>query len=251
MTIHTVYATWAISFTKLSSSATQLLELLCFMLYEAIPSRIFEDAWKVYKETREGAIPPNLAIVLSSFQAVGSTWDILRFRILVKEILSFSLIEFNTCNHTFSLHPLVQQWAQCQCRNSREIICSTQTLLSLATPRGGSKDDLVITLSLPPHLRAPAQTGLYMHFTLLHYLSLTYDRGGMFQESATVYKQEQLKIQENSGVNNLACTYSDLAGSGCRTQILGDEHPDTIASMNNLACTYSDLCQDRDALALH
>ncbi|KAH8806695.1 hypothetical protein DL96DRAFT_1764505, partial [Flagelloscypha sp. PMI_526] len=93
---HTVYTTWTISFNKLSSPAVQLLEYLCFMHHEGIPSRIFEDAWKVRKQQDKDAIPASLAAFLSSFRAVDSTWDILRFRTLVKEILSFSLVEFNT-----------------------------------------------------------------------------------------------------------------------------------------------------------
>ncbi|KAH8823523.1 acyl transferase/acyl hydrolase/lysophospholipase, partial [Flagelloscypha sp. PMI_526] len=267
---HTVYTTWTISFNKLSSPAVHLLELLCFMHHEAIPSRIFEDAWKNYKEIDEDAIPTGLVTFLSSFQTTDSTWDILRFRMLVKEILSFSLIEFNTGNHTFSLHPLVQQWAQSQCRHSQEVICSTQTLLSLATPRGDSKEDFVMTLSLLPHLRASAQTGLDVHFTLLRFFGRMYDRGGMFQECAAVHKQEKSLMQNEFGfehpytlisMNNLAGAYSNLGRHmdalklqeqvlDLRLQFFGWKHPDTLINMNNVARTYSDLGQDIDALKL-
>jgi len=52
-------------------------------------------------------------------------------------------------------------------------------------------------------------------------------------------------------MNNLANTYRDQGGTGeaaalqeevlqKRRRILGEEHPDTLASMNNLANTYSD-----------
>ncbi|KAH8806698.1 hypothetical protein DL96DRAFT_1822283 [Flagelloscypha sp. PMI_526] len=244
---HTVYTTWTISFNKLSSPAVQLLEYLCFMHHEGIPSRIFEDAWKVRKKQHKDAIPRSLAAFLSSFEAVDSTWDILRFRTLVKEILSFSLMEFNTRNHTFSLHPLVQQWAQSQCRHGREMIRSIQTLLSLATPRGESNGDIVMTLSLLPHLRASTQTDL------------------------DVYEQETSKMQKELGLehpntltsmNDLASTYSDLGQHkdalklkeqvlALRTQILGAEHPDTLITMNDLANTYSDLGQHKDALKLN
>ncbi|KAH8834422.1 hypothetical protein DL96DRAFT_1757093 [Flagelloscypha sp. PMI_526] len=267
---HTVYTTWTISFNKLSSPAVQFLELLCFMHHENIPSRIFEDAWKVYGEVDDDAVPIDLVTFLSSFQAVDSTWDILRFRMLIKEILSFSLIEFNTGNHTFSVHPLVQQWARSQCRFSQETIHSTQTLLSLAAPTGNSQDDFLMTLSLLPHLRASAQTGLDVHFTLLHCLGITYYRGGMFREAAAVYEQVKSKMQEEFGpehpdtltsMSNLACAYSDLGQYkdalkleeqvlALRTRVLGVEHPVTLISMSNLASTYSDLGQHKDALKL-
>ncbi|KAH8834424.1 hypothetical protein DL96DRAFT_1810696 [Flagelloscypha sp. PMI_526] len=294
---HTVYTTWTISFNKLSSPAVRLVELLCFMHHEGIPSRIFEDAWKAYTEEDndgdkgykedendesdegdennesnedEDIIPTSLVTFLSSFQAVGSTWDILRFRMLIKEILSFSLIEFNINNHTFSLHPLVQQWAQSQCHHSQETIRSTQTLLSLATPEGQKKEDMVLTLSLLPHLRASAQTGLDLHFTLLHYLGVIYDRGGMFQECAAVYEQETSMMQKEFGLehpdtltsmSNLASAYSDLGRHkdalelmnqvlALSNQILGEEHPDTLTSLDNLASIYSDLGQYQEALKL-
>ncbi|KAH8793687.1 acyl transferase/acyl hydrolase/lysophospholipase, partial [Flagelloscypha sp. PMI_526] len=109
---HTVYTTWLISFEKLSSAAALLFELLCFMHHEAIPSRIFEDAWKSLEDAEDDAVPTTLLSFLSCLEATDSAWDTFRFRMLIKEILSFSLIEFNIVNHTFSFHPLVQQWAQ-------------------------------------------------------------------------------------------------------------------------------------------
>ncbi|KAH8834432.1 hypothetical protein DL96DRAFT_1810703 [Flagelloscypha sp. PMI_526] len=267
---HTVYTTWSISFNKLSSSAVQLLELLCFMHHENIPSRIFEEAWKVYKDIDQVAIPSWLSIFLASFHAVDSTWDILRFRMLVKEIVSFSLIEFNSNNHTFSLHPLVQLWAQSQCHHSEEIIRSTQTLLSLASPGGGSKEDIGLTFSLLPHLRASTQTGLDVHFTLLYYVGMTYGRSGLFRECEVVYKREQSMLQKEFGLEHpdtlrsmsyLAGTYSDLGQHkdalklqeqelALSRRIRGEEHLDTLTSMNNLAGTYSNLGQHKDALEL-
>ncbi|KAH8834421.1 hypothetical protein DL96DRAFT_1551201 [Flagelloscypha sp. PMI_526] len=268
---HTVYTTWTISFNKLSSPAVRLLELLCFMHHEGIPSRIFEDAWAVYKTAYKDAIPSCLATFLSSFHAVDSTWDILRFRTLIKEIRSFSLMEFNTSSRTVSLHPLVQQWAQSQCLRPKEIICSTQTLLSIATPRGGSNDEFTRTLSLVPHIRASTQTGLDVHFTLLHHFGLAFDRGGMFQESAAVYEQEKVKMQEAFGVehpvtlrvmNHLASAYSELGRHRdalelhkqvleIKSRTLGDEHPESLTGMINLAYAYSDLGLYRDALKLN
>ncbi|KAH8834398.1 hypothetical protein DL96DRAFT_1756989 [Flagelloscypha sp. PMI_526] len=248
---HTVYTTWTISFNKLSSSAVQLLELLCFMHHESIPSRIFEDAWKTGRQVNEDAVPASLVTFLSSFEAIDSTWDILQFRMLIKEILSFSLIEFNASSHTFSLHPLVQQWAQSRYRHSQEVLRSTQTLLSLAVPRGETKEDYVMTLLLLPHVRASMQTGIDVHFTLLYPLGLTYDRAAFGLEHPVTL----------SSMNNLAITYGKLGQNreglelqeqvlALRTQIHGEEHPDTLTSMGNLAVAYSKLGQHKHALKI-
>ncbi|KAH8834414.1 hypothetical protein DL96DRAFT_1757058 [Flagelloscypha sp. PMI_526] len=267
---HTVYTTWTISFNKLSSPAARLLELLCFMHHEGIPSCIFEDAWKICKKKDGAVIPTSLLTFLFNFETVDSTWDLLRFRMLVKEILSFSLVEFNTNIRTFSLNQLVQQWAQSQCRHPREVIRSTQTLLSLAAPSGESKDDFVMTLSLLPHLQASAHTGIDVHFTLLPCLGLIYEQGGMFQECGAVYEQMRSNSQKELGLkhintlrsmDNVARTYGHLGQHrdalklrekilALSSQIQGEKHPDTLGSMNNLAVAYSDLGQHRSALEM-
>ncbi|KAH8829912.1 hypothetical protein DL96DRAFT_1782923 [Flagelloscypha sp. PMI_526] len=268
---HTVYTTWTLSFSKLSSTAALLLELLCFMHHDAIPSRIFEDAWKVFERQFEDAVPAILFTFLSSFKTPDSAWNILRFRMLIKEILSFSLIEFNANNQTLSLHPLVQHWAQTRCHHPQEIIHSAQTLLTLATLIPESKDDYAMVMSLLPHLRASAQNGLTVHFTLLHCAGHAYHVGGMFREGAKAFEQEQSEMQRVFGpehpdtvtsMGNLASAYSKLGQHrdalkineqvlALRTRTLGEKHPITLLSMNNLASTYSDLGQHRDALTMN
>ncbi|KAH8834134.1 hypothetical protein DL96DRAFT_1676352 [Flagelloscypha sp. PMI_526] len=267
---HTVYTTWVMSFSRLSSTAAFFLELLCFIHHDSIPSRIFEDAWKVYVSEVEGAVPPRLVEFLSTFSAADSTWNVLNFRLLIKEILSFSLIEFNPVNHTFSLHPLVQQWAQSQCHHPQEMTCSTQTLLSLASPEPNSKENYAIAMSLLPHLRSSAQTGLKLHFTLLHGAGLIYRLGGMFRECSEVHEQEVLETQKKFGLthpntlgsmSNLAAAYSALGQHreglklhdkvlALRIQTLGEKHPSILISMNNVASAYSALGQHKDALIL-
>ncbi|KAH8836100.1 hypothetical protein DL96DRAFT_1703034 [Flagelloscypha sp. PMI_526] len=267
---HTVYTTWVISFEKLSSTAALLFELLCFMHHEAIPSRIFEEAWFYLEDVEDDAIPRTLATFLSSFEAADSTWDSLRFLMLIKEILSFSLVDFDAINHTFSLHPLVQQWAQTHFGHSRESIRSTQTLICLAIPRGASQDDYSLKMLLLPHLRESTQTGLAVHYTLLNRASLVYSHGGMFRECFEVHQNLLVEQARRLGsenpvtlicIANLARSFADLGQHrdalaleeqvlALSTQIIGEEHPDTLMSMANLSVTYSHLGQHRDALAL-
>ncbi|KAH8836133.1 hypothetical protein DL96DRAFT_1520856 [Flagelloscypha sp. PMI_526] len=267
---HTVYTTWLISFEKLSSAAARLFELLCFLHHEAIPSHLFEDAWKKLDQEEEGAIPMTLVTFLSGFEAADSTWDTLRFRMLVKEILSFSLVEFDTANHTISLHPLVQLWAQSYFRHSQEIMLATQTLICLAVSTGKSQRDYSRRMSLLPHIRESAKSGLVVHYTLLSRASRVYSHGGMFRECAEVrqsllsHKKQRLGCENLSTLTtmaNLACTYANLGQYKdtltleeqvliIRMRILGEEHPSTLTGMANLACTYSNLGRYQDALKL-
>ncbi|KAH8832462.1 hypothetical protein DL96DRAFT_1704525 [Flagelloscypha sp. PMI_526] len=267
---HTVYTTWTISFNRLSSDAAFLLELLCFMHHNSIPSRLFEDAWKAYENATENAVPTTLMTFLSSFKAMDSAWDILQFRKLIREILSFSLMEFDASNHIFSLHPLVQQWAQSQSRNPQETIRLTQTLLCLATPSGESQQDYITRLSLLPHVRESTRTGLCVHSTFMSLAGLVYHTGGLFRESCQLFERLVSELQDcigpehpNTlrGMNNLGVIYSKLGRYQdaldlyervlpLETRILGKEHPNTLSTMNDLAVNYVCLGQHQDALKL-
>ncbi|KAH8795890.1 hypothetical protein DL96DRAFT_1722748 [Flagelloscypha sp. PMI_526] len=258
---HTIYTAWTISFNRLTSDAAFLLELLCFMHYDAIPSQIFEDAWKPLYSQVQGAVPTTLTAFLSSLTAVDSTWNILRFRMLIREIISFSLIDYDTDNCTFSLHPLVQQWAKGQSRHSQETIRSTQTLLCLATPIGNHQRDYAMRISILPHMRDSAETGIHVHYSLLDRAGFVYYHGGLLEESSEAYEIAMSESQERLGsehpytlnsMSNLAASYSKL-GQGqkalqlmehvlaLRTRILGEEHPETLATMGNLATIYLEL----------
>ncbi|KAH8796175.1 hypothetical protein DL96DRAFT_1689350 [Flagelloscypha sp. PMI_526] len=257
---HTVYTTWTMSFKQLSSPAVFILELLCFLHHDAIPSRVFEDACSVLEEQAEAAVPATLFTFLSGFKTADSTWDILRFRMLVKEILSFSLIEFNASNHTFSVHPLVQQWGRIRCHHWQEVVRSAQTLLSLAVPRGDSKEDIMMKLSLLPHLRTSAQNGFDVHFTLLRDVGLGQYSDALKLEQQVLTLGKQILGEEHPDIlttmSRLASTYSSLGQYKDALTFqeqetdLGQEHSSTLISMRNLGMTYSRLGQHRDAMNL-
>ncbi|KAH8822492.1 hypothetical protein DL96DRAFT_1684203 [Flagelloscypha sp. PMI_526] len=227
---YTVYTTWTISFNKLSPAAAQLFELLSHMHHESIPCRLFEEAWRTFEKEVDNAIPPIVVSFLSGFTTVDSTWDVLRFRKLIREILSFSLFEFNTISCSVSLHPLVQQWAQHHSQHRRHIIPAAQTLVSLATPRGDSSEDYALRISLLPHLRESTKSGVQLHYSLL-------PRAGNLAH---------WHLGENHNALKLTQEVLEL-----KKQVLGNEHPDTLMIMSNLAVVQSNLGQHRDSLKLN
>ncbi|KAH8834502.1 hypothetical protein DL96DRAFT_1810756 [Flagelloscypha sp. PMI_526] len=267
---YSVYTTWTISFNQLSSNAALLLELLSCMHHDAIPSWIFQEAWKVYAKQHKDAVPPVLTTLLSSFTAADLTWDILRFRTLVGELLSFSLLELDEVQHTFSLHPLVQEWARSYSQRYRDNAHATQTLLSLAIPIGDSVSDNRQMKSLVPHLRESIVPGITQHYTLLSWMQKVFRQGGLLRQCHDVCQKDLTESQQRLGaihpytlssMNNLAWTYSDLGQYRdalelkeqvvkLQKRMLGEDHPHTLTCMNNLANTYSDLGQHRDALEL-
>ncbi|KAH8831072.1 hypothetical protein DL96DRAFT_807472 [Flagelloscypha sp. PMI_526] len=268
---YSVYTTWTISFTKLSSNAALLLELLSFMHHDAIPSQLFQDAWEVYAYQHEDAVPPVLIKFLSGFTAVDLTWNILRFRILIGELLSFSLLEYDRLQHTFSLHPLVQQWARDSSQHYHDNARITQTLLALAAPIGDSILDNTKRKALLPHLHESVAVGITQHHTLLSHMGDVFRRGGLLHQSFKVFLQELRETQRIFGpghpdtlgsMSNLSSAFSYLGQHHkalelskqvltLRKQFLGEQHQDTLGSMNNLAAIYSSLGQYRKALELN
>ncbi|KAH8827392.1 hypothetical protein DL96DRAFT_1556469 [Flagelloscypha sp. PMI_526] len=264
-----ISATWTISFSKLSPDAALFLELVSFMHHEAIPACLFEDAWKIFTEVDGEAVPPIIVRFLSSFTTVDSAWNILRFRKLVEEILSFSLLEFNTAQNTFSLHPHVQQWARSHVQDPQAILCASQTLLSLAIPTMDTIKAYAARRAIIPHIQ-DSLSGCKIHYTLLSKLGTLLRDGGLLQESSYVFRRELSGMQAAIGndhpdtltsMENLALTCSDRSryqdarelseqALKLRKQILGNEHPDTLTSMNNLAVTYSYLGRYQDAREL-
>ncbi|KAH8833019.1 P-loop containing nucleoside triphosphate hydrolase protein [Flagelloscypha sp. PMI_526] len=270
---NSVHTTWTISFNKLSEEAKILFQLLCFMHHEDIISEIFELAWQRIKQSDEditSTIPHVALNFLLNFRALDFTWDTPQFQNLTQELMSFSLVGFNNVNHTYSLHPLIQQWAQHLFSDHYDIIQATQTLLSLAAPAGESEEHYSLRKALLPHLRESFRHGIFLHYTFLHSAGQIYREGGLFSESSEIYEKELREKRQILGsehphtlmsMNNLSSTYSYLGRHQdalqlveqvveLNHQILGSEHPDTMMSMNNLAMTYSDLGKHRNALPL-
>ncbi|KAH8813732.1 hypothetical protein DL96DRAFT_1716039 [Flagelloscypha sp. PMI_526] len=207
---------------------------------------------------------------LSTFTTVDSTWDILRFRELIREILSFSLLEFNVTNYSISLHPLVRQWAQHHTQRHAEVVCGAQTLLSLAIPTGTTSQDYATRVAFLPHLRESMKAGVKVHYTFLRRVGRAYRHGGMFLESSEFFQRGLSEAQQSGAshlrlltfMSELARAYRDLGQTWeakllneeeveLRKQAQGNEHPSTLTSMSNLALVYSSIGQYQDALQLN
>ncbi|KAH8829777.1 hypothetical protein DL96DRAFT_1525139 [Flagelloscypha sp. PMI_526] len=267
---HTVYTTWTISFDKLSPNAAFLLELLSYMHHDSIPCCLFEQAWEALENEEEGAVPQALIAFLSSFTTNALEWDVLQFRRLIREISSFSLLEFDIANSSISLHPLVQQWAQHHCQHNQMILNTSQTLISLATPLERSSQAYAMMNSLLPHLRESTKTGVTLHFTLLSRIGSIYRHGGMFRESLDIRQKAFSETQQQLGsehpstldcMSQLAGIYLDMRQPQnalelnrevleLAKRVFGDEHPRTLLTMSNLGTTYSVLGQDQEALMI-
>ncbi|KAH8824307.1 hypothetical protein DL96DRAFT_1818071 [Flagelloscypha sp. PMI_526] len=267
---YSVYTTWAISFVRLSSHASFLFQLLCFMHHDGIPSNLFEDGYGALNEKVQEVVPSKLVEFLSHFSAADSKWNAFQFYQLIGEILSFSLIEFDPLNRTISIHPLVQQWAQESFHADNNIVLSTQALLSLAVPLGNEAENRARAGSMVVHFREALKRDVQLHHTLLHPIVESYIHSGAYREALPIARKDMDVKMRNLGsehpdtvlcMNHLVtvlwlCQESiDSPKLGKQAlditkRIFGCEDPATLSSMSTLASIYSNLGQHREALEL-
>ncbi|KAH8833191.1 hypothetical protein DL96DRAFT_713047 [Flagelloscypha sp. PMI_526] len=271
---YTVYTTWSISFNCLSETAKTFLQIICFMHHEGIPLFIFNRACdrllELDADDRESSVPQSLTDFLLTFITEESTWDEFRFLLLIEEVRSFSLVEFDSLNQLISFHPLVQQWTRYYSRATDGVIHATQTILALATPTGQSILDYSLRKSLLLHFRDSLESRSQLHHSYLGFAGKTFMDNGLYAEASSVFDHDldakrcifgSKHRNTLASMYNLANSYSNLARHAealklreevlelCR-HILGSEHPDTLTSMHGLAVTYSALARHAEALKL-
>ncbi|KAH8823103.1 P-loop containing nucleoside triphosphate hydrolase protein [Flagelloscypha sp. PMI_526] len=195
-----VFTTWTISFNKLSSTAAFLLRLLSYMHHDGIPSRLFEDAWKSLGSLNDGEVPSTLVTFLLGFTAEDLTWNAPHFHQLIRELLSFSLIELDERNDMISLHPLIQKRVlDISHVYSPDLFVSTQALLCLATTIGEITSDYSIRRSLLPHIRRSMSAGPQVHNALLSSISLLYRDFGLDEERLAIHEKLTSEMREALG----------------------------------------------------
>ncbi|KAJ7487086.1 hypothetical protein FB451DRAFT_776392 [Mycena latifolia] len=150
-----VYATWHISFEKVSTLAKELLKLCSFIHHDGITEAIFEQA-ALYGFTSVGPTEMEMQEplkFLAGFATPTSKWDSLKFIALTTELGAYSLIdlEAGTRVMTFSLHPLVHEWCRTTVKSDSSTELCMHQLVGMAI--SGSDDPLFNHLIFP-HLDA-------------------------------------------------------------------------------------------------
>ena len=134
----TVYTTWTISFKRLSAQSARFLQLCAYLHHDGITEAIFRNAasnaatygpspvvdrpkcpkpkFGVLSKKKGSATRfldasqkpgPMANDFLGGFQTSDSSWDSQKFRTMITKIRSYSLVEYDKGNHTYSIHPLV------------------------------------------------------------------------------------------------------------------------------------------------
>ncbi|KAJ7105265.1 P-loop containing nucleoside triphosphate hydrolase protein, partial [Mycena epipterygia] len=263
-----VYATWQMSFEKLSNQAVQLLQLCSFIHHDGIPEEIFEQA-SLYELITDGPTQEDLcqpSEFLASFLN-NSTWDSMKFMAIADELGRYSLIQFESTSRggMFSIHPLVHEWCHTTVKSEDASEVCMHKLMGMSI----SSADFMFKHRTFPHLHAL----LFGHpNTLLAMANLAtiYSALGHYKRAEEFEMVVVNKRCETFGKNhpdtlramaNLACTYSKLGQFSQaaeltlivlnkRREIFQKDHPDILRAMVNLAATFSHLGRFSEAKEL-
>ncbi|KAG8739405.1 hypothetical protein FRC10_005644 [Ceratobasidium sp. 414] len=212
-----IYATWMLSYEKLTHNAVQLLHFLAFMHHTGITEDIFRVAHAQLR-SQHHVSDDWLTLFLSRFEgpdksSITLTWDSLTFRDALNEPRSYSLVDYNRQTGIYSIHPLVHKWIQKLAPGT--IVNSVAMLLALCVNEQRQLTDYAFRRTLLPHIDALPE-GRRADPTVAAQFSVVYREAGRWSEAEGL---EKIVLND-------------------RKQRLGDEHPETLASMHYLGSVY-------------
>jgi tetratricopeptide (TPR) repeat protein len=215
----TVYTTWTASFEKLSTRAATFLNICAFFHHEGISRSIFQRATTNIEtyclQASDGfELTKDL---LSSFRSENGHWDFHKFLMVVTEISSYSLIDYDERNETYFIHPLVHAWTRSMLSCSTTVHECSQIILGLSIDASGGSNNIAFGRTLLPHIDASLRCGTSIDPGVAESLCIPYYECGRWKED------EKLM---------------DLVMEIWK-KVLSEDHPDMLRCMNNLASMYT------------
>ncbi|KAJ7447392.1 acyl transferase/acyl hydrolase/lysophospholipase [Mycena latifolia] len=266
-----VYATWRISFDKVSIQAQELLQLCSFIHHDGITEAIFENA-ALYQFTTEGPTEVDMQEPLKFLAGLAtpmSKWDSLKFLSVTTELGHYSLIDFQAGGRalTFSIHPLVHEWCRTTVNSDSSTELCMHKLLGMAI---SARRDVLFNHQIFPHLdvllfkatEGPGRQPNLLDVSFSSSYLWVYEQEGKWDDGVAL-GNSMLPIA-SVGVNTvriegaLARIYT-FKGEFHRARVLGEsvlEHwrtlwgeddPETLSARANLAVTYSNLGEYKKA----
>ena len=268
-----VYTTWKLSYGQLGSSARTLLQVCSMLHHEGIIEDIFEKASLSQGQLNDSNLQIQVTELLMHLGKQDSTWNSLVFQQVIGEIRSYSLLEFDCQNQSYSMHPLVQHWSISELGKDRyNMQKCILSIIGLSISWQFSSEDYKYRKRLLQHITyargvvQPEEMGL----SVAKNTALVYTEQGKWKEAEALQvvvmeKRKHLLGEEHpdtlTSMANLASTYWNqgklkeaealqVVVIEKMKHLLGEEHPDTLSSMGNLASTYGNQGKWKDAEAL-
>ncbi|QRW10048.1 kinesin light chain [Ceratobasidium sp. AG-Ba] len=276
----TVYTTWHMSYQQLSVKSRRLLCLISFMHYTNIVEEIFQRSairLQSYKPeipatASESEVRAYVTECLKPYLDSADNWDSHAFRHAMAEILSYSLINFDRTNNTYTVHVLVHDWAGTVVEHPVEVAREhTALLLAASIDYKDTMDSLTYKRLVEVHVtgmldksRPPTPNNAAMFSEVCHRAGRR-EKELELDQIVMAGRKERLGEEHDatlSSMNNVAVDLLQLGqyerAIGLQEQVVeirkrvsGREHRETLIAMQNLARTYYYLGRYTDAQSLH
>ncbi|KAK7039335.1 hypothetical protein R3P38DRAFT_3466964 [Favolaschia claudopus] len=253
-----VYATWDLSYKKLSLPAQTLLQICSQLHHQNIREEIFERAMLSDEKLQDSDLQEVVTELLAQIGGRNKDWDSLVFSEVTQELQSYSLMEQNQSDDSYNIHPLVQHWSAVSIPRTNMKQC-VLAILGLSVPWKFGMEDYRYRYQILNHIIQDVEPFLHRIDTAVapRIALVLYDQGHFHYaeqlEVATLEARKQLLGKKHPDTLNsmvrLASTYRnqgrwreaeelEVVVLEARKQVLGEEHPHTLNSMANLAATY-------------
>ncbi|CAE6529315.1 unnamed protein product [Rhizoctonia solani] len=267
----TVYTTWKMCYDQLRPESRPILWLMSYLHYTHIFEDIFRRAAR-RMHSRNDPLPLNeleslsrnhIVECLSQFLDGDGNWDTIKFTNVMADLRSYSLIDYDRMNLSYSIHVLVQDWARSVVPRPPELAieCSA-TLVSLAIDWKQDTESLAFKRRLGAHVTSLMQhnpnirpKNAQRFSQVMWCIGQRSEKEKLELKAVEVFKQELGEDHPETlrCMNNIATAYTALGRYeaekimvqvvDARKRILGEEHPSTLRCMSNLADNYRRLGQ--------
>ncbi|KAG8711322.1 hypothetical protein FRC11_003113 [Ceratobasidium sp. 423] len=272
----TVHTTWELSLNQLSPYAQELLFLISFLHRDEILEEIFKRAaCNLDKFQPDPLSPPDqLAIEQKvkqflSHLAIDGKWNT-AFMDHIGELMSFSLITYNQGSQVYSVHPLVQDWAQAAAPRQYISRQHSALLLALSIDWGRSSLDYAYKRQILPHVNLATEHNCPYNINTPDRFAEVYRATGQYRDEAKLWEHNISVRKQHLGghhprtlaaMSSLGRAYQEQRRLTEAKELLettltaqkratGEEHPDTLKTMHYLAVTLDRQCHHAVAEAL-
>ncbi|KAJ6535475.1 P-loop containing nucleoside triphosphate hydrolase protein [Mycena capillaripes] len=268
-----VYAAWDLSYNKLSPAGRTLLQICSVLHHTGISEEIFEKAAMCQKDLDDSDLQDAVTRLLTVLGRRDGNWASIIFVELMGELASYSLIELDRQNDSYSIHPLVQHWSGMTMGTNRHLMQKyVHTIIGLSIPWSFKDEDHKYRRKVLLH--ATKSTDSFnaekINTFVANHIGLVYSESGYWKQAealqVAVMKRRKCVLGEEHpdtliGISTLASTYWNqgrwnnaevlqvelMETSKC---VLGEDHPHTLTYIANLASTYRNLGRWNDAETL-
>jgi len=180
---------------------------------------MFEKAALSRLNLEDSKLQDEVTRLLNQLGKQDSRWSSWTFQKVIMHLASYSLVEYDHQNRTYSIHPLVHHWSGTTLEGNRSLMQNLiLTVIALSFPLVRTDEDVKYRRTLLKHI-TNSMTLLNpedINPLVAMHIAQIYTEAGYLKEMEAF---EVMAMEK-------------------RKRVLGDDHPDTLTSMEFLANTY-------------